>query len=343
MIRVLIVDDSHSVCVFMRHVLESDGTMEVVGIAEDGRQAVEMTNRLKPDVITMDITMPVLNGIEATREIMATRPTPIVIVSSDWSPSETAKTFQAMDAGALTLLRKPGLGRGNDEACYELIKTVKLMSEIKVVRRVRRRLSQDESTPSVSAHPKISRRIECVAIGASTGGPQALSKILSVLPKSFPVPILLVQHMSPGFINGMVQWLGSITTLPVVAAKDSLRLEPGVIYVAPDGVHMGVTPGPRIHLSTTPVQNGLRPSVSYMFASVGRVFSKKAAAVLLTGMGRDGAVEMKKLRDLGALTIAQDKASSTVHGMPGTAIALGGAERILPLDAIGPELVTSVG
>ncbi len=340
MIRVLIVDDSQSVRLVMRHLLESDGTMTVVGAAKNGREAVEMTSQLKPDVITMDITMPLLNGIEATREIMETRPTPIVIVSSDWSPDETAKTFRAMDAGALTLLRKPGLGY-DDEATQELVKTVKLMSEIKVVRRVRRRMQLNaETTGTKKETPR--HRIDCVAIGASTGGPQALSTILSVLPKSFPVPILLVQHMSPGFINGMVHWLNGLSLLPVVLAQENTKLEPGIIYIAPDNAHMGVIPGNRIHLSDAPEQNGLKPSVSYLFSCVANVFSKRAAAVLLTGMGRDGAEEMKRLRELGALTIAQDKATSTIHGMPGAAIALGGAERILPLDQIGLELIRSV-
>jgi two-component system chemotaxis response regulator CheB len=184
------------------------------------------------------------------------------------------------------------------------------------------------------------------AIGASTGGPVVLQTILSRLPQHYPIPLLLVQHMAPGFVQGFIEWLAQSTPLPIHVASQGESLLPGHVYVAPDGWHMGVASGGRVMLSQEPPENGARPSVSVLFRSVAKVFGKHAVGVLLTGMGRDGAEELKSLKDRGAVTIAQDEDSSTVHGMPGAAIKLEAATYVLPPQGIAEvlkRLVTNRG
>jgi two-component system chemotaxis response regulator CheB len=268
-------------------------------------------------------------------------PTPIVIVSASTDAKEVASTFRAQEAGALAVvLRPPGIGHPEHKtAARELIRTVKMMSEIKVVRRLTRTTQPRLPAPPLAPEQVTATSgIQLVAIGASTGGPPVLLKILSLLPPELVVPILIVQHIAPGFVDGFAGWLSGASRFPVHIATHGQHLMPGHGYVAPDGFHMGVSQGPRIILSNHAPENGLRPSVAYLFRSVAQVMGPRAAGVLLTGMGRDGADELKLMKDMGALTIAQDEASSIVHGMPGEAIKLGAAMRILPPDAIGALL-----
>jgi two-component system chemotaxis response regulator CheB len=289
--------------------------------------------------------MPKIDGFEATRAIMESLPTPIVIVSASASAKDVASTFRAVEAGALAvLLRPPGLGHpGYEAAARELIQTVKLMSEVKVVRRFARPARAGVAAPLPSAPAlKGATEIQIAAIGASTGGPPALHKILSGLPKDLAVPILIVQHIAPGFTAGFVEWLGSASGFPVRVAAHGERPLPGHGYVAPDGLHMGVGSGLRIMLSNQAPENGLRPSVAYLFRSVAQVLGPRAVGVLLTGMGKDGAEELKTMKDKGAITIAQDEVSSVVHGMPGEAIKLGAATYVLPPDDIAVMLASLV-
>lgn len=342
MIRVLVVEDSPVVREFLVHILGADPGIQVIGTANDGEQALEAVVRTRPDVITMDIHMPKLDGMEATRRIMETYPAPIVIVSGSTDPREVATTFRAMEAGALAVLRRPaGIGHPDHEAsASELIQTIKLMSEVKVIKRWPS-MRRPQAPPRPTDPPRVPTaegRVKIVAIGASTGGPPVLQAILAALPKDFPVPILIVQHMAAGFTLGFVQWLAQTSSLPVHLAAHGEQLRPGHVYVAPDECQMRVDRSGKIDLTNDAPENGLRPSVSYLFRSVGDVYGRDAVAGLLTGMGRDGADELRRLRELGAITFAQDKESSVVHGMPGAAIELNAATRILPPEKIAAML-----
>jgi two-component system, chemotaxis family, protein-glutamate methylesterase/glutaminase len=342
MIRVLIVEDSPVVRDFLRHILSTDPEIQVIGTAADGEAALDAVQHQKPDVITMDIHMPKMNGLEATRRIMETHPTPIVIVSSSVVADEVSTTFRAIEVGALAAVPRPhGLGHPEHEAtAQELIQTVKLMSEVKVVRRWPRPRSGSQVPATQKPDmPRASTTIQVVAIGASTGGPLALQTLLSRLPKDFPIPMLIVQHMAAGFVQGFAGWLTQSTGFPVhVAAADEFPL-PGHAYVAPDGVHMRVGMGRRIMLSQDVPKNGLRPSVSCLFQSIAHAFGCYAAGVLLTGMGKDGAEELKLMRDKGAITMVQDKDSAVVYGMPGEALKLDAATYVLPPESIAARLV----
>jgi two-component system chemotaxis response regulator CheB len=346
MIKVLIVDDSSVVAELLTHVLSSDPAIHVLGRVPDGLAAVEATKRLKPDVITMDIHMPRMNGFDATREIMQTNPTPIVIVSDSSAATEVATTFEAIEAGALAVVRRPtGIGHPDHEAAArEFLQTVKLMSEVKVVKRwaVNHLNKEAAAAPPRLAIRSAPAEIQLVAVGASTGGPVVVQRILDALPKNFSVPVLIVQHIAAGFVEGFAEWLGQTSNLPVHIATHGVRALPGHTYLAPEDFHMGVDSAGRIALSKAEPENGLRPAVSHLFRSVANVFGQNAVGVLLTGMGRDGAEELKLLKDRDAVTIAQDKESSVVHGMPGEAISLGAATHVLPADKIAAALIAVV-
>lgn len=331
MIKVLIVDDSPVVREFLVHILGSDPRIEVVGTATDGESAVEAAQRLRPQVITMDIHMPGMDGIAATRRIMETFPVPIIIVSGSGDPREVATTFRAMEAGAVAVLRRPaGVGHPDHEAtAMELVQMVRAMSEVKVVRRWPRRAGDIAPPPGGIPLAPRSGRVKVMAIGASTGGPPVLQSILAELPQDFPVPILIVQHMSVGFTQGFVQWLAQSSTLPVHLAMHGEHIRPGHVYVAPDAFHMKVERGETVVLKKDEPEHGLRPSVSYLFRSVKEVYGGDVVAGLLSGMGRDGADELKFLKDNGALTFAQEKDSCVVYGMPGEAVRLDAATLVL--------------
>ncbi len=341
MIKVLVVEDSPVVREFLVHILDADPAIRVVGTAHNGEEALEAIVRKRPDVVTMDVHMPKMNGLDATRLIMETCPTPIVVVSGSTDPAVVATTFEAMEAGALAVLRRPsGIGHPDHEAtARDLVQTVKLMAEVKVVRRWSSARRDSTVRPVLPRPERAPGTCRIIAIGASTGGPPVLQAILSHLPADFPVAILVVQHMAAGFIQGFVEWLAHSSRLPVHIAEHGGLILAGHIYVAADERQMKVGRDGRIILTHEPPENGLRPSVSYLFRSVAEVYGSEAVAGLLTGMGRDGAEELKLLRDKGAITFAQDKASSVVHGMPGEAIKLDAATLVLPSDKIADVLV----
>ena len=323
-IRVLIVEDSPTARQLLTHILNADPGLQVVACASDGQEAIELLHLHRPDVVTMDLLMPRMDGLEAVRIIMETAPTPIVVVSGQLAPADMDQNFAALTAGALAVVEKPA---GLRSALAErLVQTVKLMSEIKVVRRWPRR-----SQPAAPRVPQPTARadLQLVAIGASTGGPLVLHSILAGLAGKVNVPIVIVQHIANGFTVGFADWLGKTTGMPVEIGCAGETLLPGHAYIAPDGMNMGVTPDLRVALSSDPPENGHRPSVSYLFRSVAHALGGKAVGVLLSGMGRDGATELKSMADRGAITIAQDPQTAVVAGMPGEAIKLGGAQYIL--------------
>jgi two-component system chemotaxis response regulator CheB len=335
-IRVLVVEDSMVVQMYMVHLLKSDPCFEVIGTAGDGEEAVAFVNRDKPDVILMDVHMPRMDGIEATRRIMETDPVPIVMASATIKSEEVPLTFQALEAGALAFVDKsarPGTPQ-SDEALKQLKQTLKLMSEVKVVRRWPRAQVAKRAARQRAAATK---SVRLVAIGASTGGPSVLQTIFAGLPEDVPWPILVVQHIACGFLPGLAEWLTQTAGVPSRIAVDGETPQAGHAYLAPDDFHMGLDRRGRISLSKAAPEGGLRPSVGHLFRSVADSAGEQAIGILLTGMGKDGAEELKLLKDRGAMTIVQDKESSVVHGMPGEAIRLGAATHIL-----GPEEIAAV-
>jgi two-component system, chemotaxis family, protein-glutamate methylesterase/glutaminase len=332
-IKVLIVEDSQVVRDFLTFILSSDPAIQIIGTAGNGEEAIQAVRDKRPDVVTMDINMPKMDGFEATRIIMETIPTPIVIVSANWDPKEVEKTFRAMEVGALAAVIKPvGVAHPDyKDQAKELIRTVKLMSEVKVIRR-QSRMKQGKKFPVGRAGNALipsTTDVKIVAIGASTGGPPVIETILSRLSKDSCAPLLIVQHIAPGFVQGFADWLANSCRFPVkVAAQHEFPL-PGHAYIAPDDVHMGVDAGGRIVFEGSEPENGLRPSVSWMFRSVSEAFGKNIVGVLLTGMGKDGAYELKMMKEKGAITIAQDKESCVVYGMPCEAVNLNAATYVL--------------
>ncbi|HYU42691.1 MAG TPA: chemotaxis protein CheB [Vicinamibacteria bacterium] len=336
MVRVLLVEDSAVTLEYLGLLLSQDRGLEVVATARDGVEAVEKAERLHPDVILMDVHMPRLGGLEATRQIMAQVPTPIVLITASLDPGETELGFESIKAGALTLVGKPG-GLDSPEG-RELIRTVKLMAEVKVVRRWPVR------TVARDRMPRPVQRVDVVAIGASTGGPATLAEILAGLRSARALPpILVVQHITPGFSAGLAEWLGKESGLPVRLAKTGQRLAAGVVHVAPDGMEMGIGADARIVLSRPPSNDGSQPTVDHLFESVAASHGRCAMGILLTGMGRDGAAGLRRLREAGAITVAQDEATSVIFGMPGEAIRLGAAEHVLSPRDISRLILTIPG
>ncbi|MDM8516727.1 chemotaxis-specific protein-glutamate methyltransferase CheB [Desulfobacterales bacterium HSG16] len=344
-INVLIVDDSLVARELLIYILNSDPEINILGIAENGEKALAFIKKHKPDVITMDVHMPGLNGYETTQKIMGTQPVPIVTVSTAVDEQSVDDSFRSMEAGALAIVEKP---RGIDDPAHRqmadhLIKTVKLMSEVKVVRR---RMYPTRTKPPLrfpDNRKLYGRRsdIKIVAMGVSTGGPPVVQTILSLLPSNFEAPVLIVQHIAAGFLHGMADWLRKESALPVHIAAHKDSLMSGHVYLAPDNYHMGVTRG-SILLSKKKPGDCICPSVSHLFRSVSEVFKENAAGVILTGMGRDGAEELLLIKNYKGVTIAQNKESCVVFGMPEAAVSLGAVQYVLPPDKIAQKLIQLV-
>ena len=342
-LRVLVVDDSPVARAVLRSILESDQGIQVVGLARNGWDAVQMTTQLHPDVITMDVRMPKMDGYEATQQIMAYHPTPILVVTASLAKQDVDFSFRMLEAGALDILEKPS---GDDPAMLrtrskDLIERVRLLSRVRVITHLRGRRKPKQAAPlapvNVIPAPVPQRPPEClVVIGASTGGPRALQHILKELPTDLGFPILIVPHIATGFVQGLVEWLAGETALRVAIARDREGLEAGRVYVAPEGRHL--VPSRRtIHLSETPRTNPI-PSVDVTMHAAARSFGSKAIGVLLTGMGRDGAQGLLAIHQAGGTTIVQDQASSIIFGMPRAAIERDAAQQVVPLNEIASIL-----
>jgi two-component system, chemotaxis family, protein-glutamate methylesterase/glutaminase len=336
MIRVLVVDDSATARGLLVAILGSDPEVQIVGEANNGLEAVEMTRRLRPDIVTMDVRMPLLDGFAATKEIMIESPTPIIIVTSSHSVQYVEMSMHALRAGALAVLEKPAGPNtpGFDESARQLIATVKSMAQVKVVRHWR---SAKLAVPAETG-PRTGR-VRIVAIACSTGGPAALHSLLGALPSDFPAPILAVQHISLGFIKGLADWLNKSCELNVRVAEQGEALKKRTVYLAPDGCHLGLSSQGLVALSSAPAIGGFRPSGTFLFESVAKVFGPSVAAVILTGMGEDGVAGLHAVRQAGGRICAQDEETSVVFGMPSAAIAAGLADDVLALDEIPRRLV----
>ena len=337
MIKVLIVEDSPVMQELLAYTISSDPVFNIVGIASDGEEAIEMVKNKCPDVIAMDCHMPRLDGRQATLKIMETKPTPIVIVTTSITAKDVAISFSLIEAGALAIVKKPNSINHPEykQDTKELLLTLKLMAEVKVVRRYSHAAKEKNESEITQQDPDI----KIIVIGASTGGPVALQQIISGLPQNIPVPLLIVQHISNGFTEGFVEWLKNTTNFPFHIPADGETALPGHCYIAPDDCHMGVDTGPKIVLSHHAPENNMKPSVAYLFRTAASIFGSSAIGVLLTGMGSDGALELKLLKDKGAITIAQDEESSAVFGMPGEAVKLNAAKHILSPEEISKMLV----
>lgn len=343
LIRVLVVEDSMTVRRRLCETLGADPEVDVVGEAEDGKRAIELCRELRPNVVTLDMMLPVMSGLAATEYIMAHCPTPILIVSSSVNRGELFKTYDALAAGAVEVLEKP-VGHEPDGVWEQkLVSTVKLVSRIRVITHPRARLGAvgrppAEPSPLTSKGPPAVGRYAVVAMGASTGGPGAIVEVLRALPREFRLPILLVLHLSEPFAAAFADWLDGQTDRSVAFAQDGDPIgSGGRVIVAPADRHLVVLEG-RLRLTRDAERHSCRPSVDVLFESVAREYGSAAAACLLTGMGRDGASGLLAIRHAGGLTIAQDEATSVVYGMPREAVLLGAATRVLPLSDIGPAI-----
>jgi two-component system chemotaxis response regulator CheB len=342
-IRVLVVEDSVTVRKRLVEVLGGDADLEVVGEGADGKEAIVLCQKLRPDVMTLDMMLPVMTGLAATEYIMAHCPTPILIVSASTNRGELFRTYDALAAGAVDVLEKP---RDNDVVeNWErgFLSLVKLVSKIKVITHLRAKLGASGSTAPIPIQLEPhAQRPPCtaVAIGVSTGGPAAIQQILRELSPRFPLPILLVIHIGEPFGVALAEWLDAQSPLRVAYATDGEPLPEvgeGRVIMAPPDVHL-ILQGGRLRLIATPERHSCRPSVDVLFESVARELGNRVAACLLTGMGRDGAAGLLEVRRAGGTTLAQDEATSVVFGMPREAVLLGAAERVLPLEQFAPAL-----
>ncbi len=343
--RILVADDSITVRKRIVDVLAAQPDFEIVAEAADGREAIEACQRLRPDAMTLDMMMPVMTGLAATEYIMAYCPTPILVVSSSLNRGELFKTYDALAAGALDVLEKP-TGDASDAAWErQLAATLRLIARIKVITHPRGRLAHLASAhrpagAAPPAPPPLAGRCEIIALGASTGGPGAVVQILHELPRGFPLPLLVVIHLSSAFGGAFAEWLHGLSPFPVAFARDHEPLPaPGIcrVLLAPPDRHLIVRNG-RLRLTEDPERHSCRPSVDVLFESAARELGPRCAAGLLTGMGRDGAEGLLAVRRAGGPTLAQDESTSVVFGMPREAIRLEAAAQVLRLDQIAGAL-----
>ncbi|MFO0669317.1 MAG: chemotaxis-specific protein-glutamate methyltransferase CheB [Polyangiaceae bacterium] len=333
-IRVLIADDSMSMREALKILLAADGDIVVVGEAKDGAEAVSLAVQTAPDVITMDVLMPRLNGLEATQRIMASAPSRILLVCAVGDEGGVDLSFRAMDVGALELIAKPTMQSLHAWGA-DLRQSVRLMAEVPVVRRWR---SGPATTPSTMPP---SFRVGVVGIAASTGGPPALASLLGRLPADFPTPIVIAQHMANGFVAGLHRWLTEVSALPVQIARDGMMLARGAVYLAPDGSDLELQLGGALRV--LPSASHHTPSGDRLLESLARVYRTRALGVVLTGMGDDGTRGLAAIRAAGGHTIAQDEASSVVFGMPKAAATAGVVDQMVSLSAMPALILDLVG
>lgn len=335
-IRVLLADDSETARSALSAALAPHADLQVVAQARDGLEALELAKSVRPDVITMDVQMPRLNGLEATAAIMAEAPSRILVVASVMEGAQVELSFRAIRAGALEVLAKPhgGGAAALSDFGRRVASAIRLMAEIPVVRRWR--------APAPVPIPRLRAAGSCDIIGlvASTGGPPALSRLLSALPANLPCPILIAQHIAPGFAAGLRRWFADSTSLSVEIGRDGQACLPGHVILAPDGMDLTVDEQRLVRVQRSP--GGHCPSGDRLLGSLARAYGAGALGVVMTGMGEDGAAGLLDIRRAGGVTIAQDEASSVVYGMPQAAFKNGAAALVVPLDGLGGAIVDSV-
>ena len=340
-IRVLIVEDSRVIREFLEHIIGNDPRLEIVGAVGSAEEALRILDRVSPDVISMDIRLPGMNGFEATQRIMAEKPTTIVVVSASVESEDLRITMNALQAGALTVLEKPvGTSSAEYEALAERLCTqLAIMSEVRVVRRRSPAAPNQHpiahSATSKIQHPSCGYRM--LGIATSTGGPSALVQLLGGLGSDFPLPILLVQHITSSFLEGFASWLKSVCPFSVVVVRDRVVPAAGTVYVATRDRHLRVDFGGLRVDAGDPVC-AQRPSGTVLFESMAKTLGSTALGVLLTGMGEDGAKGLLQIRNRGGHTIAEHESTAVVYGMPAEAVRLGAVCESLPLPAIAPRI-----
>lgn len=338
-VRVVVVDDSPTARLMICRMLEADPLIKVVGTAGNGREAMEQVGLLEPDLVTMDVNMPVMDGIVAIEQIMAYHPVPVLVVSSVIEREHTANAARALGAGAVDVICKPQPGSAAEfrNAASDLRAKVKMLSRVKVITHPRAklvsRLQQVQERADHLVQPAAAGEM-VVAIGSSTGGPQALQRILGSLPADINAGIVIVQHIAAGFTDGLVDWLSGSCKIKISKGRGGQKIEKGLAIIAPDGIHMIVAPGGRVQLVETQITGPHKPAADVLLESVADVYGKNGVGVILTGMGRDGALGIKSMHDRGGHTIAQDKNSSVIFSMAKEAIRLGGVEKVAPLTDI---------
>lgn len=339
-LKVLVVDDSAFMRKIIQDMLESDPEITVVGTAFDGVDALNKVPVLSPDVITLDVEMPRLDGLGFLERLMKSNPRPVVMLSSLTGYGSKA-TIEALMRGATDFLEKPSTHRPSDleGMRQELITKVKNAARARVAHQ--KTLSVYKDVPQKKASGK--KPVRClVAIGASTGGPKALETVLRGLPSDLPAGIVITQHMPAGFTTSLAERLDRVCEISVQEASSGARIMSGVAYIAPGGYHLKVTDKHTVELDSRPPVTYVKPSVDFMMSSIAPVFKERVIAVILTGMGRDGADGVKQIKEYGGKVICQDETSSTIFGMPKAVIDEGNADHVLPLSSIADRIVELV-
>lgn len=349
-VRVLIVDDSAVTREVLTALLNSDPEIRVIGQAATGAEAVELTATLRPDLVTMDLMMPGMDGMEATRRIMARHPTPVLFLSSFFDKDGTYSRADAIAAGALDVVEKPALMPDwrFHNAAGKLVQKVKSLSKVPVIAHIhgaRKLLAQESSQLDSFVGPAA----DVVVIGASSGGPRVIEVLLSSLPSTYALGVVVVQHMTDGFTTSMLRWMQERCAMPIKLAEEGDAIVPRRVLFTPENSHLVAAMGGRVHLTDSEPVNGHRPSIDVTFLSVARVYGARSAGVILTGMGSDGAQGLFAIRQAGGVTIAQDEETSAIFGMPRSAIELSAAQQVLPpagiarcLNALHVERVRSL-
>lgn len=341
-VKVMIVEDSRPVREFLEYIIAEDPRLSVAASVSSAEEALALLARVQPDVISLDIRLPGMDGLEFTKHVMVERPTPIVVVSSDVENEELKISMNALRAGALAVVQKPvGVTHQDYRAAASNICTkLAIMSEVRVIQqRDRRRVHDGVQPPTPAKSHRQLVRPRILGLVASTGGPNALVRVLSDIGTDCPVPIVLVQHITPGFLSGFVAWLSDTLGCLVVEARHGQPLEPGTIFVAPSDRHLTVSDSQTLALDDGPPVSMQRPSGTILLKSLATVFGPASAGVVLTGMGDDGARGLLAMQRAGAFTIAEHQSTAVVYGMPASAVAMGAADETLPLPQIGPRLL----